>query len=530
MRKKIIAILKNLVSPKIAINLTVPEKEKFGHYSTNIAFTSGLNAQDIVRKIQNKAPAAFFKKVEAVNGFVNFWLSNKILQDELKEILKKKKSYGKTIFQRARDKSAARRIQVEFVSANPTGPLTLANGRGGFLGDVLSNILEASGYKVEREYYVNDTGNQIITLGKSLIAVSGFSPGFSPEAENLYKGAYIKAWADKHKTLVKKYQNNPLKLGQLAAKDFLKDIKDTLNKSGIRFNRFTSEERHIHKKSFLNKALKIFKTRKLVYEKDGAVWLRTAKFSDDKDRVLITSDGFPTYFLADAGHYLETKLRGFGGKINILGPDHFGYIKRIQAAAGIMRLKNSKVIITQAIRLVENKKEVKMSKRLGRFVTFNDLIKEAGIDAARFFFLMVSPDTHMDFDLALAKERSVKNPVYYVQYAHVRAASILRRAGPKLKIQKSKLNLLNTEDDLSLILRLIRLPEIIEDTAGDYQVHRLTRYATDLARAFHNFYEKERVIGEEKNLAAARLALVYASAIVLKNLLDVLGISSPRKM
>ncbi|MBI4033984.1 MAG: arginine--tRNA ligase, partial [Candidatus Brennerbacteria bacterium] len=422
MREKIITYLKTIVPKSAVINLTVPENDKFGHYSTNVAFTSGLSAEEIARKVRNKAPAGFFKKIEAAGGFVNFWISDGVLQKEIGEILKRKKPAV------AGAKAGKGKIQIEFVSANPTGPLTLANGRGGFLGDVLSNVLEAMGNEVEREYYVNDTGNQIVTLGKSMTVALGLNLGQPADEKNLYKGEYVKKWAGSHKPLVKKYEKNLLKLGQFAAKDFLKDIKSALKKSDISFDRWTSEERDIRKKSFTDKALKTFMAKKLVYKKDGATWLKTTAFGDDKDRVLVTSDGFPTYFLADAGHYLETKSRGFGKKINILGPDHFGYVRRIQAAAQIVGLKNSEIIVTQAVRLMEGGKEVKMSKRKGEFVMFQDLMSEVGVDAARFFFLMVSPDTHMDFDLALAKERSVKNPVYYVQYAYVRAINIIKRA------------------------------------------------------------------------------------------------------
>ncbi len=528
MRQRIIAILRKVVPKGTEINLTVPENNKFGHYSTNVAFTSGLNAQKIAREIKHKAPAGFFKKIEVAKGFINFWVSNRIFHNELGKILKKKDQYG-----RSRVKNQKSKVQVEFVSANPTGPLTLANGRGGFLGDVLSNVLGAAGYKVEREYYVNDTGNQIVVLGKSFLSAAHLIP----HEKNFYQGVYIKDWVSKNKSKVKRHKDKPLKLGQLAAKDFLKDIKKTLKTAGIKFDRWTSEDNDIHKKNFVDKALKIFEAKGLVYQKDGAKWLQTSKFGDDKDRVLITSDKFPTYFLADAGHYLETKTRGFKWKINILGPDHFGYVKRIQAAAQILGFKGSDIIITQAVRLISGGKEVRMSKRRGEFVTFDDLIQEVGVDAARFFFLIVSPDTHLDFDLALAKERSVKNPVYYVQYAHVRAANIIKKARrfdlPNIdgNVRKSNLlRLLDTADDLNLIRKLAQFPEMIEDTAADYQVHRLTRYATDLARTFHNFYEKERVIAEKKDLAAARLALVRASAIVLKNLLGVLGISAPKKM
>ena len=541
-KSNIINFLKKAIKEDIKIDIFISENEQFGHYSTNVALKlakiRGENPLKIAEKIALDVKYQIldvFNKVEiATPGFINFWLKPEVFQDELKEILKKKDSYG-----RSKAKGQMSKIQIEFVSANPTGPLTLANGRGGFFGDVLSNIMEFCGYKVEREYYVNDTGNQIIILGKSMAAAANLIPW----EENFYHGDYIKDWTKKNPVAIKKHKNNYLKIGQLAAKNFLASIKKVLIKdSKIRFDRFTSENNHIQKKSFIKKALAIFEKSVVTYKKDGALWFKTTQFGDDKDRVLITKDGFPTYFLADAGHYLETKKRGFRQKINIMGPDHYGYVKRIQAAAEIMGVKNSKIIITQAVRLIRKGQEVKMSKRKGEFIAFGDLVAEVGADAARFFFLTHSPETHMDFDLELAKERSMKNPVYYVQYAAVRCQSIINKVKitpHKLlrnltgqAIQNSKLNLLNTPEDINLIRQLARFPEIIEETAEKYSPQILVRYSLELAREFHNFYEKERIMGEgaDINLTMARLELIKATQIIFKNILNILGINIPKKM
>lgn len=507
-------------------SVSVPEQIEQGHYSTNAAF--------VLSKKENKSPMAIAKRLaeeivkkgsglieraEAVKpGFVNIWLTPKALYEELETILDKRRYYGAG--QKNKEK-----IQVEFISANPTGPLTLANGRGGFFGDVLSNVLEFSGSEVEREYYVNDTGNQVLTFGKSLLAAAGHIP----EEEEFYKGGYILEWAKEHKDFISKHSNNPEAVGERAAEDFLELIRDTIEKkSGIRFNRYTSEKNHILKEGFPEKALSLFKKAGVAYEKDGAVWLKTSEYGDDKDRVLITTEKAPTYFLVDSGHYLETKERGFTGKINILGPDHYGYVARIQAAAKILGLTNSRVIITQAVRLMKNGEEMKMSKRKGSFVTFEELVDEVGVDVARFFFLMIAPETHMDFDLGLAKEHSMKNPVFYIQYAYVRAKGILE----KTKVPSVDLdwNLLKTADDSLLIRALAEFPEIVEGTALDFQVHRLTRYASRLAHVFHGFYEREHVTGEEPALSRARLELVSASLQVFENLFRLLGISMPEKM
>ncbi|MEK7465519.1 MAG: arginine--tRNA ligase [Patescibacteria group bacterium] len=511
---------------KIAVSEPTASGENRGHYSTNVAFSFSkirkqpplLIAEDIVKKIKNKASKLIAKAEAVAPGFINIWLAPDAFYKELEVILKEKKNYGA-------GKKTKEKIQVEFISANPTGPLTLANGRGGFLGDVIANTLAFSGIEVEREYYVNDMGRQVLILGKSIIA----SQGHTPEEDEFYKGAYIAEWSAGHKKFVSENKNNPEAVGEVAAQDFLGMIKTTIEKkSGIRFDRYTSEKNDIRAKGFVEKTLAAFKKAGAAYERDGAVWLKTSEHGDDKDRVLVTSEKEPTYFLADAGHYLETKDRGFTGKINILGPDHYGYVARIQAAAKLLGLANSRVLITQAVRLIKNGEEARMSKRKGEFITFEELVNDVGADVARFFFLMIAPETHMDFDLGLAKEHSSKNPVFYVQYAYVRARGIKEKA-VEIK-RRPDWNLLHTEEDMRLMLALAEFPEIVADTANDIQAHRIPRYAIKLARAFQIFYERERVAGEEEKLAQARLGLVCATIQVFENLFRVLGISAPEKM
>lgn len=526
-RETIASYLTKAVPKGTAVGVSVPEAGQSAHYATNVAFrlakSEGKNpreiGEEIIFRFLKIAPPGFFDRVEVTGpGFINFWLSQKTLNAELERVLKENKKYGTS-------KILKDKIQLEFISANPTGPLTLANGRGGFLGDVLGNVLRAAGAKVEKEYYVNDTGNQVLTFGKSLLAAQGIIK----DEEEFYKGGYVNDWAKKNSKVVAKLKNKPLELGERAAKDFLKSIKTAIEKKAkIKFDRYTSEKK-IHQLKLPQKALETFKKGGWVYERDGAVWFKTTAFGDDKDRVLITSEKAPTYLLTDAGHYLETRKRGFDVKINILGPDHYGYVKRIQAVAKILKFRKSEVLITQAIRLMRGGEEFKMSKRKGEFVTFEDLVSEVGMDSARFFFLMISPETHMDFDMDLAKERSNKNPVFYLQYAFVRANNILKKA-KALAAKKADLKLLNTEVDVKLIRTLVQFPEVLTDTANDYQVHRLTRYALTLAGDFHNFYEKERVLGEPKDIAAARYQLVRATFVVLDNLFGILGITKPRKM
>lgn len=530
LREKIHKVLQETIEEPISFEVTASEAttsgDRHGDYSTNVSFLLSKTrkqspisiAEDIAKKITGKASKLISKAEAVAPGFLNIRLTPDALYQELEAILKQKENYGA-------GKKKKEKIQVEFISANPTGPLTLANGRGGFLGDVIGNVLAFSGTTVEREYYVNDTGRQVLILGKSIIA----SQGHISEEDEFYKGAYIAEWGAGHKKFVSENKNNPEVVGEAAAQDFLEMIKKTIEKkSGIRFDRYTSEKNDIRKKRLIEKTLAAFKKAGAVYEKDGAVWLKTSEYGDDKDRVLITGEKQPTYFLADAGHYLETIERGFGGKINILGPDHYGYVARIQAAAKLLGLTDSRVPITQAVRLMKNGEEVKMSKRKGEFVTFEELVDDVGADVARFFFLMIAPETHMDFDLGLAKEHSAKNPVFYVQYAYVRARGIKEKAA-KMK-GRPDWNLLNTKEDMWLVLALAEFPEIIADTARDLQIHRIPRYAMKLARAFQVFYEHERVAGEEEKLARARLALVEATIQVFKNLFRILGISAVEKM
>jgi arginyl-tRNA synthetase len=534
MHQKIQSVIKSALGGAYfsSVSVTVPEAEAHGHYATNAAFIIAKQekkapakaAEELAEKIRAAAPRGFFEKVEATpQGFVNVWLTPAAWQEELGVVLAEKEQYGTS------DTLKGKKIQLEFISANPTGPLTLANGRGGFLGDALANVLEAQGANVEREYYVNDTGNQIITLGKSVLAAAGKVP----DEEKFYKGEYVKEWTATHSNEVAQLGSDPLQLGKRVAADLLQGIRRVVEeKSRIRFDRWTSEDEDVHKKGYVKRAEEILRNKGLVYEADGATWLKTTQFGDDKDRVLITSDNYPTYFLAEAGYFLETKERGFDEKILILGPDHYGYVKRAEAAAQLMGLGGFEAIVTQAIRLVEGGKEVKMSKRKGTFIMFEELVDEVGADAARFFFLQVAPESHMDFDMSLAKERSAKNPVYYAQYAYVRSKKILERTSDKGQAtwDKGALARLISENELWLIRALVRYPEMLRQAAATHRVHHLAQYAVHLAREFHGFYEKERVVGAPKEIEEARVLLVRGVQVVLGNVLAMLGVGKPEKM
>jgi arginyl-tRNA synthetase len=500
--KLINGAVRDLFGKELEIKIERPTETAFGDYATNVAMVFKKNPQEIVDALKSD----IFEKIEVKNGFINFFLSKKYLQKQVGEILKEKGKFGQLKI------GKGEKVNVEFISANPTGPLHIGNGRGGFCGDVLSNVLNAVGYKVTREYYINDMGRQIEVLKNSL---EGREPS--------YKSSYIDE-------LKKKGIKEPKK----AIKFIQGKIEKTTEKMGIKFDKWFYESELYEKET--NKVLAFLKKRDLIYEKEGALWFKSTQFGDDKDRVLKRAQRGEayheeTYFLSDIA-YLKNKIeRGFKRLIMFLGAEHHGYIGRLKAAAEALGFNKNilEPIIMQFVHLVEGEKGIKMSKRTGTYVTVDELLDKVGIDVARFFFLMKSPGSHLFFNLDLAKQQSEKNPVYYVQYAHARICSILKRA-KNLKPGIKKLELLNHPSELALIKQLIKLPEIVEDVSGDYQVQRLPQYAIDLAASFHQFYRDCRVISEKKELSQARLSLILAAKVVLKNTLDLIGVSAPEKM
>jgi len=480
----------------------------------------------------------YLEKVEVVSpGFINFFLSKNFLQSQIQTILSQKENYAKLKV------GQGRKVQVEFISANPTGPLTLGNARGGFLGDALSNILTQAGYKVEREYYINDCGTQIKILGMSLAKAQGLLKKTSEEIQ-LYQGDYIKKIAKELSGKKINWQDFD-KLGQEGAKIILKDyIKPAIaEKMKISFNNWFSEYRNLHQKSLIKKSLEELEKRGLTYKKEGAIWFKTKKFADSsEDHVLVKKDGELTYHLTDICYHKNKFDRGFEKVIDIWGADHLGHVPLVYGAMRALRMPPDwlSFIIVQLVRVREGSSVVRLSKRKGMIVTIDDLLSQVPLDVCRFFFLMRPADTHFDFDLELAKERSEKNPVYYVQYAHARIASILRRANSKFKIfshaksstarQNAKLSLLDHPAEIALIKKLIQLPELIEDIAKNYQVHTLCFYLIDLADLWHKFYEQCKVLSTDSQLTKARLQLVLSTAIILQTGLKLLGISAPDRM
>lgn len=502
--------IKNLIIKIVGKNapdfsVEIPANKDFGDYSTNVAMALKKNPNEIAENIKSD----LFKKIEVKNGFINFFVAEDYLQKQVAVILKEKDKFGNLKI------GKNEKINVEFISANPTGPLTLGNGRGGFCGDTLANVLKKAGFKVTREYYINDTGNQINKLGHSVIG----------DAEAVYKGKYIDELRKKIKG------KKPEDVGKKAAKEILeKMIKPSVKKMGIKFDVWFSEA-SLYKNKEVDKAIQDLAKNGFTYESEGAVWFKSKDLGDDKDRVLIRNDGIKTYFSSDIAYLKNRFKRGFDKIIIFLGADHYGYVPRLKAASIASGFKKESVdaIVMQLVRLFEKGKEVRMSKRTGIYVTIDELVDEVGLDVARYFFLTIGPNTHLNFNLDLAKEKSDKNPIFKIQYAYARICSIIKKA-VKLKPKSPNFKLLKETSELELIKQLIKFPEIIEDTAKDYQVQRIAQYSFDLADAFHKFYEKCQVISEDKESTQARLALVSAVKIVLKNSLDLMGISAPEKM
>jgi len=521
-RREIEKLIKDVV--KKEVHLDHPANSEFGDYSTNIALQTKTDPEKIIIKLKDNP---LFKKIEKAGpGFINFFLSEKALEEELDGIIKQGGNYGQL------DIGQNKKIQVEFISANPTGPLTVANARGGPFGDVLANVLKKAGFKIEKAYYVNDYGQQILGLGHSILK----------DEDTKYKGEYI----DK---LIKELSakgglangSDPFKAGQIAAKYIIKDlIQKTTDKLGIKYDEWIFES-DLHQSDRVDKVLNFLQEKGLIYKQDEAQWFKSKQFGDERDRVVIKKDGNKTYLAGDiALHEYKFKEKKFDKVINIWGADHHGDVPGLLAGAKALGYKDKlEIILLQFVTILDKGEKQKMSKRAGLYVEMDELLDKVGADAVRFFFLQKSADTHLNFDLKLAQEQSAKNPVYYVQYAHARICSILRKAKTmfdiassditkdKVVFERSNLSL----SELNLVRKLIKFPEVIEDTANDYQVQRLPYYAMELANSFHQFYEQCRVIDEkDKKLTQARISLIQATRIVLENTLELMGISAPEKM
>lgn len=509
--------LSDFVIPEVRVER--PKDEQFGEYTTNVSLAlaklAKKNPFEIAELLKEKLIFPEFEKVQVVApGYINFYLSQKEISSVVERILNEGEKYG------ASTVGQGVKVNNEFISANPTGPLTVGNGRGGFYADALAHVLRKVGYEVANEYYVNDAGAQVMKLGHSVLK----------DAEAVYGGDYIEELHEKFASI-----GDVRATGEAAARYVLNEMikKSVAEKMQIHFDVWTSEKK-IVEDGYVDKALAMLKEKNLTFEQDGALWLRTTDFGDDKDRVLVKSDGSKTYFASDAGYIVDKMERGFSLCIETWGADHHGYISRFQAVAQALGFdtRNLRFLIVQLVKVVKDGVEVRMSKRAGNVVTIDELIETVGHDVARFFFLMYAPETHMNFDLGLAGERSQKNPVYYVQYAHARLCSILRKAEEDgIAVAGGDLTLLTHAKERELTRELLFFPELVETVAQDFSVHKLPQYALKLADKFHSFYDACRVIDvEEVELTQARLQLVRATKVVLAETLALMGIGAPEKM
>jgi arginyl-tRNA synthetase len=520
------------------VELSVPPQKEYGDFATNFAMQSARvfhqNPRKIAEELAKRIQGDWLDHTQVAGpGFLNFYLQGDVLYDNFAQIFAAGEAYGQLT------KKDGPKIQVEYVSANPTGPLHVGHGRGAAAGSALVNLLRAAGYPVESEYYINDAGNQMNILAQSVNARYLELLGQDVEfPENGYHGEDIKVTAQR---IIDKDGDKYLKMDEQERLDIFKDLayheklailKEDLEKFNVTFDNWFSE-RTLHPDA-VKKAVKILQDNGNIYEKDGALWLKSTAYGDDKDRVVIRDNGVPTYLAADIAYHHNKYERGFDRIINIWGADHHGYIARVKAAMQALGHDPEKltVLLLQMVALYRDGELVKMSKRTGQSVTLNELIEEVGTDAARYFFLMRSLDSQLDFDLDLAKKKSNDNPVYYIQYAHARICSIFRQAdeaGLKLG-DKPQLGLLKEEAEIELIKKIEEYPEVIERAARDYAPQQIARYSYDLAALFHSFYNKCRIMGVGDALGEARLALVQVTAHVIRHALGILGVSAPEHM
>ncbi|QPA30863.1 arginine--tRNA ligase [Thermaerobacillus caldiproteolyticus] len=522
--------------------LEVPREKAHGDYSTNMAMQLARIAKKAPRAIAeeiinhfDKTKASIEKIDIAGPGFINFYMNNRYLTDLIPTIIEAGASYGET------NVGQGEKVQVEFVSANPTGNLHLGHARGAAIGDSLCNILAKAGFDVTREYYINDAGNQIYNLAKSVEARYFQALGLDKEMpEDGYYGDDIieigKKLADEHgdRYVHMDEQERLAFFREYGLNYELDKIKKDLADFRVTFDVWYSET-SLYQNGKIDQALATLRERGHIYEKDGATWFRSTTFGDDKDRVLIKQDGSYTYLLPDIAYHQDKLQRGFTKLINIWGADHHGYIPRMKAAIEALGYDPNvlEVEIIQLVSLYQNGEKVKMSKRTGKAVTMRDLMEEVGLDATRYFFAMRSSDTHLDFDMDLAVSQSNENPVYYAQYAHARVCSILRQGEEQQLSYEGELQLdhIQSEKEIDLLKKLGEFPEAVAEAALKRMPHRITNYIFELASALHSFYNAEKVLdSENKEKSRARLALMKAVQITLQNALALIGVSAPEKM
>lgn len=529
--------------PLPAFAIEIPNDSLHGDFSCNVALVSAKslkqNPRSIAQGIVDNAilDGTIFNKIELAGpGFLNFFVDKAWFGTTVNAVISEKENYGKT------NDGNGKKVLVEFVSANPTGPMHIGNARGGALGDCLSSLLQYAGYYVEREFYVNDAGNQIGKFGLSLDIRYLQHFGSDIEMpEDSYHGAdiiehvenFAKIYGDKYVEATEEDRRAALVAYALPLN--IKKLEEDLLKYRIKYDTWFKES-VFHENGEVMKIVEMLKEKGVTYEKEGAIWFKSSDYGDDQDRVLVRANGVPTYFVPDiAYHYNKLVTRGFDKAIDILGADHHGYVPRMKAALTALGVDPSRLdaVIMQMVMLVRGKEVVKLSKRSGKAITLATLLDEIPMDAARFFFNLRDPNTHLEFDLDLAVEETSKNPVYYVQYAHARICRIIEKQkeeSVECKNLPAEQLVYNEFSELELIRHLATLPDVVSEAAKTYNPSLITRYVVDLAQRFHKFYDACPIKNTEEIIQQSRLSLCLATKTVLKNMLDLLKVEAPEKM
>ena len=538
----------DLTDLSVEIEVGMPKRKEFGDFSVNtamlIANKIGKNPREVAELIIENLPQEkdeLFNKVEIAGpGFINFYVKEEAIVNKLLQIENAGEKFGTS------NLGNGEKVLVEFVSANPTGFLHMGHSRNAVVGDTVARMLSASGYDVTKEFYINDAGRQMNLLGESVLIRYKELFGHSEELpEDGYKGDYVKDIASQIKAekgdslLQDSAEQASTYCRELAKGILLEEIKKDLADINVFFDEWYSEVENIHtvlaesEDTKLNQIKALLNSKGVLEEREGALWFKATEFGDTQDWVLIKSDGSPTYFLADIAYHLDKYERGFDRIINVWGADHHGHVSRLKAALRSIGLDDSRfnVLLIQFVRLMREGKEVAMSKRAGSYVTLKEVAQEVGADVMRFFLLMRSSESHLDFDLDLAKKESSENPVYYIQYAYARIGSIFRKAQEEGITQSSNnLALLKAPEEIDLVKKLLLFPEVLEDSAKSLAPHKVAYYLQELAAQFHVYYNKCRVVDENKDISSSRLYLITCAQTVLGNGLKLLGVSAPERM
>ena len=525
-----------------AFEIDAAKHAEHGDLAANLALVLAKQARMAPRKVAEiiiknlAAPEGMLLKVEIAGpGFINFFIADAYWYSVIEEIHRLGPAYGNS------DLGAGVKVQVEFVSANPTGPLHIGHGRGAALGDTLANLLAATGHTVEREYYINDVGNQIMTLGKSLYFRLRELAGEAVEfPEDGYQGDYMKDLARDYLAVggapppPELQGDDQVRLGRYAGDVILDEIKQDLKDFGVRFDHWFSETQ-LYDQGLVDQSFTLLRDAGYLYEADGALWFKATAFGDEKDRVVRRGNGVTTYFASDIAYHLHKFRRGFDQVVDIWGADHHGYVPRLQAAAQALGFTGRlQVILVQLVSLLRRGEPVAMTTRGGTFVTLREVMDEVGKDAARFIFLTRRPDAQLEFDLEVAKQQSSDNPVYYVQYAHARLASVFRQAAAqgveREALDPARLPRLSLPEELTILKMLANYPELVEGAARNREPHRITYFLTELAAQLHSYYYKHRFISDDVELTQARFWLVSGVKTVLAHGLGILGVEAPETM